>query len=246
MSKRLTRICLAALLAMTAFGGGRAAPADTAESPQHVMLWSVRGASNTVYLLGSVHLLRPEHYPLDPRMEAAYADSQVLVTEVDIARLAEPDVQQLVVARGELPAGQTLRDVISPATLAGTEKLLADMGIDPAAFETHKPWLLAMTLTMAKLTQMGFDPDQGVDVHFDARARRDGKPIVALESVEQQLAIFDDLSPEDSEGLLRFTILEVNTIGTEIDRLITAWQTGDFDSLQAILLEGFGDGCDFN
>jgi uncharacterized protein YbaP (TraB family) len=226
--------CWSALLAATLLSAaGPAAAAD-----RH-MLWAVSGESNTVYLLGSIHLLREDMYPLPGVMMDAYADSMVLVTEVDIASVSDIGSQIMMMSRGMLESGTQLAGVVSPKTYDAARDALASMGLDVSMFSAFKPWMLSMTLSVAKLKALGFSPENGVDMFFDSLARRDGKERAALETVDFQIELFDGMAPEDQDSLLAYTIDELDTIESEADRLMTAWSNGRDDELAALLLEGF-------
>src|SRR5437867_868854 len=66
-------------------------------------LWEVKGRTNTIYLLGSVHLLKEENYPLPLPIETAYSNCETAVFETDIG-----DVSGVLkmFSRGALPEGE--------------------------------------------------------------------------------------------------------------------------------------------
>ena len=213
---------------------GRSQAADT-----HHMLWAVTGASNTVYLLGSMHLMKPGDYPLPECIETAFRQSDVLVTEIDLASLATPRSKTALRTQGQLPAGRHLADVISAKTYATVCSQLARMGAPVALIDTSKPWLAAMSLSVLKLTQLGYNSANGIDVYFDGLARRQGKKVLGLETADDQFRLFDTLSLPDQEALLDYTVGEIDTLDAAAQQLVTAWREGNTDGLEAILLEGF-------
>lgn len=216
------------------------AQADAPPEPRH-MLWAVSGPSNTLYLQGAVHLMKATAYPLPAVIENAFATSAVLVTEVDLATMATPAVQEAFVARGQLPTGTDLRHAVSPALYARTAASLETMGATIGSMSAFKPWLVAITMPVIKLQAMGYDPALGIDSYFDARARRAGKPVRALETADFQVNLFDSLSAADQEALLAHTVDEVATIESEIEPLMRAWATGDEATIQDLLVTGFAD-----
>ena len=203
------------------------------------MLWVVPGASNTVYLVGSLHLMKPEGYPLPECIEAAFRDSAVLVTEIDLASLADSRGQAELRARGQLPAGKHLAEVISTGSYAAARSRLAAMGAPAALIDTSQPWLAAMSLTVLKLKQLGYDPANGIDAYFDGQARRQGKPVLGLETAQGQFALFDGLSASNQEALLDYTVGELDLLDAEAGKLVTAWGEGNTVGVESILLEGF-------
>ena len=92
-----------------------------------------------------------------------------------------------------------------------------------------KPHLLAMTLTMLEVQRLGYEPALGLDLHFAQRAKREGKPIVELESMAQQMDLFEALPAEVQEDMLRAALeaLDDGSLQTELERLVSAWRSGD-------------------
>src|SRR6266542_5347728 len=77
-------------------------------APAHSFLWKVTGKGTVVYLAGSIHMLSPDFYPLNPAFDNAFKDSDLLVEEVDLNEMLGTEAQMQTMMRGMLPAGQTL------------------------------------------------------------------------------------------------------------------------------------------
>ena len=92
-------------------------------------IWKATRAQGVVYLVGSVHLLTREYYPLDPAFDEAFKTADLLVEELDMREMLAPDSQMQMLTLGMLPAGQTLDQVISPGTLSAALKKFADLGM---------------------------------------------------------------------------------------------------------------------
>src|SRR5205814_4753008 len=99
------------LLLIAALAVAQAAQAKT-------FAWEAAGRGGVVYLIGSVHLLSQDFYPLNPALESAYKDSDLLVEEIDLAEMLNPDSQLQMLSRGMLPSATPLDKVLSPATYA--------------------------------------------------------------------------------------------------------------------------------
>jgi uncharacterized protein YbaP (TraB family) len=80
--------------------------------------WKITGRSGAIYVVGSVHLLSRDFYPLNPPLETAYKDSDLLVEEIDIAEMTGPGSQMTLLTRGMQPSAQPIEKVLSPATMA--------------------------------------------------------------------------------------------------------------------------------
>jgi len=188
-----------------------------------------------VHFLGSVHVAKPELYPLDARIEGAFAASDVLVLELDLDAATQARAAQRMLELGQLPPGVRLRDVVQPATW----QLLLDTEQRGAAelfgLKAFRPWFVALALTTQSLQKQGFLAEQGIDEHF-RRAAEGRLRIEALESVEQQLSLFTSLTPEAAETLLRQTLEEMEHYGEQLDASFELWHTGDAAALDRLLL----------
>ncbi len=208
---------------------------DTAGHP--VTLWRAAGQSNSVYLLGSIHLLRPEDYPLPSAIDAAYEEAEVLVMELDMDDLDSVQAQQLFAQNGVLQGGKTLRDLMGEP--AYQQARLAAEAIDiPIEMLAHsEPWLAAVTVEMMMLYRIGFNPMLGVEMQLVSQAARDGKPIEGLETAAEQTAFLDGLSLDTQRDMLLQTLEESAGIEASIDEIIRAWRYGDIEALESGMLK---------
>jgi uncharacterized protein YbaP (TraB family) len=163
-------------------------PAASPQSPPHHTLWSVKGRTNTVYLLGSVHFLKPSER-LPGAVDEAYKDAEKLVMEIDMDDLDPLAMQQLTLDLGLLPQGKTLESELGAADYQKISTQARKVGLDPALLNRFQPWLAAMTLVQLQLMQMGLDPNSGVEQQLTVRAAADGKEITGLETPQQQIGM---------------------------------------------------------
>lgn len=203
-------------------------------------LWSVafQGGPPT-YLLGSLHVLTAEHYPLSETIERAFAASTVLIEEIDFAELGDPAKALALAGRAMLADGRTLDQVVSAATYAQVVARSAQDGIPLAALRRMKPWMAAITLTAPALTSAGFDPDLGVDRYFFDKAQANGMERRALETVAYQLDRFDQLDPALQEVMLQAVLEDVDTQIANVTAIVQAWEAGDTAALERLLLAAF-------
>lgn len=215
-------------LALLAFYGR--ATADDA-----LPMWQVDGESNRVYLLGSVHLLREGDYPLPTGLDAAYADAESLVMELDMDDLNPLEVQALVAEIGSAGEGKSLADLMG-ATYGDAKDQADALGIPLELMGGFEPWLAAISIEQLMLQRLGFDPAYGIEAHFTGRAVADGKEVLGLEEPAEQLGLLDALSADAQKQLLLQTLEEAGDIETLMDSIIGAWRTGDFAFLEANML----------
>jgi uncharacterized protein YbaP (TraB family) len=205
------------------------------------ILWTVTGRHNTVYLLGSIHVLRPTDGGLPEAAEHAYEDAEQLVMEIDLDDPALADPLALagrMQAAAQLPAGMTLRAALG-ADYEDVRARVGILGLDLAAMDEVAPWFVATLVLQLELAKRGFLPELGIEQQVAAHAVEDGKPIQGLETAEQQFAILAGLSLPEQKRFLLMTLQESAQLDEEIDRLVTAWRAGDSESLGRLLTEEF-------
>jgi uncharacterized protein len=210
-------------------------PSATAQA--HHSLWKVEGKTNTVFLLGSIHVLKAGDYPLPAVMEDAFTNSAVVAFEADISALENADTQVRLLSKVTLPEGETLSGQLSPEVYTALTNHLQQVGLPEFMFERFKPAMAAMTLEVLEMQQLGLKPEYGVDKHFFRRARKARKQIVALETVEFQLSLLTDFTKEEGELLMKVTLEEIDTTKKELGDMLKAWQTGDSDALEKLMNE---------
>jgi uncharacterized protein YbaP (TraB family) len=202
-------------------------------------LWQVRAGENTLYLLGSLHVLKKDSYPLPPLMEEIYIASDAVVFETDMDEMDTPAMQKKIVNYGRLPAGQTLQQQLSPPTWQLLQQEMAKLKIPAEKVRQMKPWLCALTLTVTDLERLGFLAEYGLDEHFYARAKQDKKKIIPLESVDFQLSLFYSQSRHEQEEFLMQTLTDLQAADALSGEMESAWKNGDGDKLYSLIAKSF-------
>ncbi len=200
------------------------------------ILWAVEGHQNTVYLLGSVHVLRPGDATLPAAAERAFDDAEQLVMEID---LDEPESDPLsMVAEMQqaamLPAGQTLKGVLG-ADYASINERARKSGIDLETLDTFAPWFVAIALLDLELAKRGFSPEFGIEQVLAARAIAEHKPIEGLETAAQQFQMLAGMPLAQQKRFLVMTLDESAQLDDELADLLRAWRTGDTEALAQLL-----------
>ena len=207
------------------------------ESAANNFLWKATKGPGSLYLVGSVHLLTKDYYPLSAALDRAFKDSDLLVEEVDMGEMTATENQLQMVMTGMLPAGQSLDAVVSPATLAAVNKRLDTLGMPIEPFRRLKPWLLSLTLLGLEWQKAGFEADLGLDKHFYDQARSDAKTVQGLETVAFQVSRFDGMTMDEQDRLLAETLKELDTQQTAVTALADAWKAGDVPTVERLVLQ---------
>jgi len=229
-----------AALMFTAVLAAVPAPAGAAERS---VVWSVSGEHNTVYLFGSIHVLRPGDVGLPRAAADAYDDAEQLVMEIDMddPAVADPLAMAAEMQRyARLPPGQSLRSVMGD-DYAAVATNAAEVGLELAAIDDFAPWFVGMLVLQLKIAARGFDPAHGIEQQVTDRAVADRKPILGLETPAEQFAILASLPLPEQKRFLLMTLEETDQTGARLDQLLNAWRSGDTVMLAQMLSEEFED-----
>jgi uncharacterized protein YbaP (TraB family) len=214
-----------------------AAPANAADAYRGPALWQVSDKDTTIYLFGTVHALPKDKQWFAGPVARAYEGSDELVTEISLADAAAD--AQAIATRALLPEGQALRDLMAEEDRMQFEEALVSLGLPVEAMDRFEPWYAAMTLALLPVMQAGYDPQTGVEAALTGRA--DGKKRAALETVDQQIALFDGLPQEAQLAFLDQTVESVSSASSTLDAMVAQWLEGDADELARMLNEEVDD-----
>jgi uncharacterized protein YbaP (TraB family) len=217
--------CSAPLLAL-AFTCLSLAASVPAHAALH-SLWELRGKHNTVYILGSIHVLRPSDYPLSPAVLDAYNSAKSIYMEVNLQEIDVQQMQSELLASALLPAGKSLPSILGKQRHERAGSLARDVGVELSTFDQFAPWFAAEAISVLQLTQLGFQPESGVEMYFLERARNDGKTVAGLETVHDQIALFDAMSMDAQAEYLVTSLEQARDLPKDVDAMVQAWQRGD-------------------
>ena len=197
-----------------------------ADGPLHA-LWELHGKHNTVYILGSIHVLRPSDYPLAPAVLNAYGKVSSILMEINLAEIDSQRVQTELLASARLPEGKTLPGIMGDERYKRAQSLAQEVGIDLGIFDAFAPWFAAEAISQLQLQQLGFQPKSGVEMFFLERARADHKSVAGLETVHDQIALFEALSMDSQADYLVSSLEEAHDLPKEVGAMVRAWANGD-------------------
>jgi uncharacterized protein len=203
-------------------------------------LWEVRSKSATAYIIGSVHLAREEIYPLPPKFEESFAKAAVLALEADPAKAKDERLLQLMLASALYPENETLREHLSRKTFYLASSAMEQLGLTMESFNRTRPWFLAMTMETLELQRLGYDPAQGIDVHFAGKGAGK-KRIVELESFDYQINLLNNFSDREQELFLIYTMRDLAMLKEEIEALMNAWRSGDTKAMETLVTGVLGE-----
>lgn len=202
-----------------------------AQSP----VWEVRGEGSFL-MGGTIHMLRPEDFPLPEAFDRAYDMADAVVLETDLGALVTPEMQRLIAEQGFQSGGRTLADDLDPEVWQRLTEVAEELGIGVVLLEGMRPAFAGLTLARAMLGRLGVT-EVGTDGYFYLRARADGRTLLGLEPARDQMALLLSLGDEDPNRFLDAHLDDVARAGELIDAAIEAWRRGDFEWLHEHLIE---------
>ncbi|MEW6538973.1 MAG: TraB/GumN family protein [Pseudomonadota bacterium] len=198
-------------------------------------LWVVKDADSTLYLFGSVHVLRPTTGWASPRVEAAFDSASDIWFEI-----SNPDDQAAImplIQQHGLSPETPLSSRLTAEENAELDAAAQAMGASAAQLQPMKPWLAALSLSVAPLIKAGYDPKSGVELVLKARAEAAGKPIHGFETIDKQIGILAGLPDDVQLVFLRETLKDYENAATKLDEMVEAWARGDVSTLDRVTIK---------
>ena len=198
-------------------------------------VWKITSGENTVYLGGTVHLLRPSDYPLPEEYEQAYQESAVLVFETDISSMNDLSIQAETLKQLTYTDGQSLDTVLNDEAYNALSEYIATIGIPMAMIEQFKPGMIISMLQLLEFQKIGFTP-QGVDAYFNIRAMGDAKTLEELESLEEQIGFLAAMGEGNENEFILLSLSDLDETAEVMEDMIFAWRTGDNEKLSEMFV----------
>lgn len=197
--------------------------------------WKATSNSTEIHLLGSIHFANDSFYPLREVIDDAFDAADHLVLEVNLANFDPAAYMSLVNRYGRLEPGTSIDSLLSAATYQRLQSTLQRFGLASNSMDAVRPGMVVVDLSSLVMLRSGFSPDKGIDMVMMRRASEQGKTILALETIEQQLRLLAGL-PEP-ELLLRETLDQIDNFELELRALETSWKQGDEQAIIDMMIE---------
>lgn len=210
----------------------RAVPPAEGQGPA---LWVVKDADSTLYLFGTVHLLRPTTAWGTQRVDAAFDSAEKVVLEI-----SNPDDQAAVIPliqQHGISLATPLSSLLNAEEIAALDTAAQTLGLSAAQMDPFRPWFAALTLSVAPLAKAGYDPASGVELILKARAEAAGKPVSGFETIDEQIRILAGFPEEAQLAFLRSTLEDFETATVDLDKLVEAWAAGDVEAIETLGVE---------
>jgi len=212
-------------------------PTTPADESGQSFIWKITSADTYVYLLGSVHVADADTYPLAGIIENAFAESDILVVEVNINEVDVLESAALILEYATYPSGERLQEILPEDLYEELDERLAEWGISLAILDSYRPWFIANILDVTSLQEMGYTADYGIDMHFLEAGEVKNLEIVELETEEFQIKLLADVPDDVMIKMMEMNLDEPDT-GEDIEELLEIWENGDSAAMEELLFEG--------
>ena len=202
-------------------------------------LWVVKDNDTTIYLFGTIHVLKPGMSWFDDGVKKAFDSSDELVLE-----MVQPDtatMQNIVLSKAYSLTGPTLTERLPEADRPAYLNAMSSLGIPPAAFDHAQPWFVATNLSLLPLMKLGYDPKSGPETVLTAAAAAGKKQIEGLETPEQQIGYLSGLPEPVQIKFLESTLKDLPKTAETMDGMVAAWAKGDPTKLAEYMNDGLDD-----
>lgn len=196
-------------------------------------LWRVQGRGNTVFLMGSIHVLKKEVYPLSKIIKDAFAKSAALAVEANINAMSQLEVERIMLS-ALYRDDDNLEKHVSSSTLTLIKREAARLALPLEVVLQQKPWFVGLTMQSRALLQAGYDPEYGIDRYFLTRGTGK-KKILELEGLDEQIDLLAGLDETEQELFLLYSLNDLKKMAKAVDQVVEAWRTGAVKRMEAIL-----------
>jgi len=208
----------------------------TTSATAETSVWRVQGNGNTLYLGGTLHILKDSDFPLPEQFDQAYQQSEELILEADLAAFTTPEAQQRLSNQVSWQDGSELADHVTPETLERFRKRFEQHGLPLQMIMNFKPGPAVTTLALMELEKLGISRD-GVDAIYEAKARKDGRTVIGLETIDQQISFITEMGMDDPDAFINFSLDDLDGLEDVMNEMADAWRSGDMPALASVMVE---------
>jgi len=199
-------------------------------------VWKVTGKGTTMYIGGTIHMLRPQDHPIPVEFDSAYSRSELVVLEADIGKLEDPSVAQELLRKAMYNDTTTLRDVLSKEVYDQLEQEFSKFNVPLATMEKFKPSIIIITLTLFSMQQLEIS-DEGVDKKYYLKAKEDEKMLHFFETVDDQIDMIVNMGEGMEDEFVLNSLKDNKSIEELLPELIATWRNGTAKTLLKQLKE---------
>ena len=208
---------------------------------RNLSLWKIVNDDNVVYILGSIHAMKEDMYPLPGPIMEAFETAEVTVFEVDLMQIDREEIVEIMKSRGSYEPPASIYDDLSDETTELLEEYLRETKINIDRVRYLRPWHLSLNIGVMELSRLGYKTELGLDQHLQHLAVKQGKEIQELESFDQQIKILYSDSIDIQDLSLRVSLRDRAKMAEELESMVVAWRNGDADQMYQLTLDSVSE-----
>jgi uncharacterized protein YbaP (TraB family) len=201
-------------------------------------LWLVEKKGTKSYIFGTVHVGDASMAKLPNKVISAIKETDEVIVEVDISKFTPFEIQSKTMPFMLLPAGKTLKSELKTQNYQAIDNYFKKKSIDINLFSTMRPWAVMLIITQMEYQNAGYSENYGIDKQIISFANKNKIKVGQLETLEQQLSIFSQLSPY-SDAMVSDTFEQLKDMSAHFDRLMNSWKNGSLKDLNTYYKEIF-------
>jgi uncharacterized protein YbaP (TraB family) len=211
------------------------APAASAGTEATPAMWVVKKGPTTVYLFGTVHVMKKDVHWETAKFEAAFKASPTLYLEIaDIGPEAQAAMRPMIMKMG-MDADHPLSEKISKEDVALLDTEMKSLGAPgETVVDKMQPWLVYLTLSVLPAMQAGYDPASGIDPALQKMATAAGKKIDGFETAEEQVHYLADFPQAEQVALLHEELEDLPKSVDKTNEMVADWEHGDVAKIAAM------------
>lgn len=209
----------------------------SAAAAVHPALWQADNGKQQLLLLGSIHAADKSFYPLPAPIYQALRNADALIEEIDQQQMEPQTLHQTLAKYGVLEQGQPLVQRVPFPLAQRIIRYAKRYEIDVKNWPNLRNWLINIQLVQGSMHALGLDGQQGIDLHMAAKAKEWDKPIIGLETADQQFAMISKMDQIPAAELFGSTLDEIDEAASYTQKITDAWKQGDSQRLRAIYLD---------
>jgi uncharacterized protein YbaP (TraB family) len=192
-------------------------------------MWVIKDADSTIYLIGTMHLLKHDTEWNAEKVKKTVHDSTELWLEV--ADFDDQSALLALVSKLGMDAEHPLSSKLNDEQKQKLAKIASVFGVPAATLEPMRPWMAAFLLAEMQFLKAGYDPKAGVERMLKAQAVAEGDKVRGFETAEEQLRMLADLSEADEVAFLATMLDDLDKGMGLVEELAQAWMKGDTDTI---------------
>lgn len=192
---------------------------------------SGNGLTKSSYIFGTFHIMCAEDYIMSEVVKQKFTTTEQVVLELD---MDDPQMMVQMQQQMFMKDGRSLKDLLSKGDYDEVGNYFIDSLKMPfQMLDKVKPFALTSMLYPKILGC----PVQSFEMDFVKLGKDENKEILGLETVADQMRVFDEIPYQKQADDLVKAIQDIDNSKAEFDKLVATYKTEDIDAIAKMIAE---------